>query len=70
MGVALSTDLGGFQDSGVAQLDHNLLLVKPVGLAVVVGLDTAHKVGLAGHHLGQQVHQRILEKKKCWAFDN
>ena len=65
MRVALSTDLGGFQDSGVAQLDHHLLLVKPVGLPVVVGLDAAHKVGLAGHHLGQQIHQRVLERNLC-----
>ena len=70
MGVALSTDLGSFQNPGVAQLDHDLLLVKPVGLAVVVGLDTAHKVGLAGHHLGEQVHQGVLEKNVCWGFDN
>jgi len=61
VGVALAPDLGGFQNAGVAQLHLDLLPVKAVGLPVVVGLDAAHKVGLAGHHLGQQVHQRVLE---------
>ena len=62
MGVALASDLGSFQNAGVAQLDQDLFPVEPVGLAVVVGLDAAHKVGLAGHHLGQQVHQRVLKQ--------
>lgn len=62
MGVALPPDLGGLQDAGVAQLDQHLLPVELVGLAVVVGLDAAHKVRLSGHHLRQQVHERKLER--------
>lgn len=61
MGVALPPDLGGLQHAGVAQLDQHLLPVKLVGLAVVVGLDAAHKVRLSGHHLRQQVHERKLQ---------
>ena len=56
VGVALPADLGRLQDSGVAQLDQNFLPIKLAGLAVVVGLNAAHKVWLASHHLGQQVH--------------
>lgn len=62
MGVTLPSDLGSFQDTGVAQLNQNLLSVKLVGLAIVVGFDAAHKVRLSRHHFGQQVHQRILEQ--------
>lgn len=60
MGVALSSDLGSFQDASVAQLDQNLLPVELVGMAIVVGFDAADKVRLPGHHLGQEVHQRVL----------
>lgn len=58
----LSSDLGCLQHSGVTQLDQHLLPVKLIGLSVVVGFDAADKVRLAGHHLGQQVHQRVLGK--------
>lgn len=62
VGVALPSDLGRLQHSGVAQLDQHLLPVKLVGLSVVVGFDAADKVRLPSHHLGQQVHQRVLDK--------
>lgn len=62
MGVALPPDLGRLQDAGVAQLDQNLLPVELVGLAVVVGFDTADKVRLPGDHLRQQVHERELKR--------
>lgn len=62
MGVALPSDLGGLQNSSVSQLNQDLLPVKLVGLAVVVWFDAANKVRLACHHLGQQVHQRVLER--------
>lgn len=62
MRVTLPSDLGGLQNPGVAQLNQNLLPVKLVGLAIVVGFDTAHKVWLPCHHLGQQVHQRVLQR--------
>lgn len=62
VGVTLPSDLGRLQHSGVAQLDQHLLPVKLVGLSVVVGFDAADKVWLPGHHLGQQVHQRVLDK--------
>lgn len=62
MGVALPPDLGGLQDAGVPQLNQNLLPVELVGLAVVVGLDTADKVRLPSDHLGQQVHERKLKR--------
>ncbi len=64
MRVALPSDLGGLQHSGVSQLNQDLLPVKLVGLAVVVWFDTANKVRLPCHHLGQQVHQRVLERKR------
>lgn len=63
MGVALPPDLGGLQDAGVAQLDQHFLTVEPAGLALVVGLDAADKVGLSGHHLRQQVHEGKLETR-------
>lgn len=62
MRVALPSDLGCLQNSSVSQLNQNLLPVKLIGLAIVVWLYTAHKVRLPCHHLGQQVHQRVLEK--------
>lgn len=64
MGVALPPDLGGLQDAGVPQLNQNLLPVELVGLAVVVGLDTADKVRLPSDHLGQQVHERKLKQER------
>lgn len=60
MGVALPSDLGGFQDAGVSQLNKNLLSVELAGLAFIVGFDAAHKVRLPCHHLGQEVHQGVL----------
>lgn len=66
VGEALPPDLGRLQHSGVAQLDQHLLPVKLVGLSVVVGFDAADKVRLAGHHLGKQVHQRVLDKMSEW----
>lgn len=60
MRVTLPSNLGGLQDARVSQLNQNLLPVELVGLAVIVGFDAAHKVRLACHHLGQQVHQRVL----------
>lgn len=62
MRETLSSDLGRLQDPGVPQLDQDLLLVELVGLTVIVGFDTAHKVRLSRHHLGQQVHQRVLDR--------
>lgn len=62
VGVTLPSDLGCLQHSGVAKLDQHLLPIKLVGLPVIVGFDAADKVRLSGHHLGQQVHQRVLNK--------
>lgn len=64
MRVALPSDLGGLQNSGVAQLNQDLLPVKLVGLAIVVWFDAANKVRLPCHHFGQQVHQRVLEERR------
>lgn len=61
MRVALPSDLGCLQDSGVSELNQDLLPVELVGLAIIVWFDTANKVRLPCHHLGQQVHQRVLE---------
>lgn len=62
MRVALPSDLGCFQHSGVSQLNEDLLPVKLVGLSIVVWFDAADKVRLPRHHLGEQVHQRVLEE--------
>lgn len=60
--VALPSDLSRLQNSSVSQLNQDLLPVELVGLAIVVWFDTANKVRLPCHHLGKQVHQRVLEK--------
>lgn len=64
MRVALPSDLGRLQDSSVPQLHQDLLSVELVGLTIVVRFDATNKVRLACHHLGQQVHQRVLEGVK------
>lgn len=64
MRVALPSDLGRLQDSSVPQLHQDLLSVELVGLTIVVRFDAADKVRLACHHLGQQIHQRVLEGVK------
>lgn len=61
MRVTLASDLGSLQNTSVSKLDQNLFTVKLVGMAIVVRLDAAHKVRLTCHHLGQKVHQRVLE---------
>lgn len=55
--VALPADVHRLQDPRVAQLHQHPLLAEAQCLSVVVGFDAAHKVRLAHHHLGQQVHQ-------------
>lgn len=61
MRVALPPDLGRLQNSSVTELNQDLFPVKLVGMPIVVWFDTANKVRLPCHHLGQQVHQRVLE---------
>lgn len=56
MRVTLASDLGSLQNTSISKLDQNLFTVKLVGMAIVVGLDAAHKVRLTCYHLGQKVH--------------
>lgn len=69
VGEALAPDVHGLQDARVAQLHHHPLLAEAQRLPVVVGFDAAHKVRLAHHHLGEQVHQGELWKHNGATID-
>lgn len=64
VGVALPADADCLQDPCGAKLGQNSVSREPQGLALIVGLNATHEVGLSDHHFGEQIHQRILAGRK------
>lgn len=57
MGVALPADADCLQDPCGAKLGQDSVSGELQRLALIVGLDATHEVGLSHHHFGEQIHQ-------------
>lgn len=64
MGITLPAYADCLQDPRGAELDPHSILRELQGLSIIIGLNAAHKVGLANHHFGEQIHQRVLPEEK------
>lgn len=64
MGIALPADADCLQNPCGAKLGQDSVLGELQGLAFIVRLNAAHEVGLSHHHFGEQIHQRILARRK------
>ena len=61
MGESVLSDPYCLKDSGVSQLLHDFLLVEESWTLGVVWFYASDELRRSGHHLLQQVHQRISE---------